>query len=210
MAHTATRRAPCSNIAKQPDTTARLMRRIGDGAPGAWDELVERFSPMLWSIAAGHRLSAADSADVVATTWLLLVENVDKLARPERVGAWLRTVAGNECHRAYRHSHRQIPVGDELPEPVAEGPEPIADVMVAERDAILREAMARLRSRDQELLWLTALPDVTYREIAAELELPIGSIGPTRGRCLQRLVRELERIVPGGMKNLHDMPAEAS
>jgi RNA polymerase sigma factor (sigma-70 family) len=197
MAETpATRRARCTTTEEpRTDAIAQLARRAHDGAADAWGELVDRFSGMLWAIAAGHRLNAADSADVFQTTWLRLVEHLDDLNDPERIGAWLATTARRECIRVLRFSQRQVPVGDELPEPVADTPEPIAGLVVAERDAMLWEAVSRLRAADQALLcMLTAAPVLSYREIAEALDLPIGSIGPTRARCLERLRRELEII----------------
>ena len=149
---------------------------------------------MLWAIAARHRLSAADSADVFQTTWLRLVEHMDTIRDPAAVGGWLATTARHECVRVLRQAQRQVPVGDELPEQRDEAWEPVARLMVAERDAALRDAVGRLRASDQALLeTLTADPVLSYQEISEMLGLPIGSIGPTRARCLQRLRRELER-----------------
>jgi RNA polymerase sigma factor (sigma-70 family) len=180
---------------QQSDPIAQLVRRATDGSPDAWGALVDRFSGALWAIAAGHRLNAADAADVFQTTWLRLVEHLDDLNDLERVGAWLATTARRECLRVLRLAQRQILVGDDLPEPATDASEPIADLMRAERDAMLREAISRLRAADQALLcMLTAAPALSYREIAASLEMPIGSIGPTRARCLERLRRELELV----------------
>ena len=183
---------------RRPFQMTQLARRATDGSVDAWGELLDRFSGMLWAITAGHRLNAADSADVFQTTWMRLVEHLDDLDDPERVGAWLATTARRECLRVLRFGQRQVPVGDELPEPVADTPEPIANVMLRERDAMLWDAVSRLRASDQALLvMLTASPALSYREIALALDLPIGSIGPTRARCLERLRRELELIERG-------------
>jgi RNA polymerase sigma factor (sigma-70 family) len=199
MAQTpATSRVTSPRSDEQLDEIAQLARRATDGAAEAWGELVDRFSGMLWAITAGHRLNAADSADVFQTTWLRLVEHLDDLNDPERIGAWLATTARRECLRVLRFAQRQVPVGDELPERAADAPEPIANVMLAERDAMLWEAVSRLRAADQALLCLlTASPALSYREISAALELPIGSIGPTRARCLERLRRALELVERG-------------
>src|SRR6266545_4084005 len=91
-------------------------RRVGDlvqaaaaGDRQAWDHVVDRFSGLLWSVAAGYRLSHADAADVFQTTWLKLLENLDRLRDPERVGAWLATTARHECQRALRRNDRGLP-----------------------------------------------------------------------------------------------------
>jgi RNA polymerase sigma factor (sigma-70 family) len=194
---TAIRRAPSAGTAAPvADATPQLSR---SHCADAWGGLVDRHSRMLWAIAAQHRLSAADSADVFQTTWLRLVEHMDAIKDPAAVGGWLRTTARHECLRVLRQAQRHVPVGDELPEQDDEPWEPAERLVRAERDAALRAAVGRLRASDQALLeTLTADPAPSYQEISIALGLPIGSIGPTRARCLQRLRRELER---GGALN---------
>ena len=185
---------PARTAAPPADGALPRTRSPRDGRDDAWGGLVDRHSRMLWAIAARHRLSAADSADVFQTTWLRLVEHMDTIRDPAAVGAWLAATARHECLRVLRQAQRQIPVGDELPEPRDEPWEPVARLVAAERDAALRDAVGRLRASDQALLeTLTADPVLSYQEISEALGLPIGSIGPTRARCLQRLRRELER-----------------
>ena len=100
---------------------ATLVREAGLGNQDAWNGLVDRFSSTVWAIARGHRLNSADAADVFQTTWLRLLENLDRIQQPERVGAWLATTAARrECLRLLRMSGRQIPNGDDfdvLPDP---------------------------------------------------------------------------------------------
>lgn len=173
--------------------TAQPPGQVLDGSADGWGELVERYSKMLWSIAGRYRLSAADSADVFQTTWMRLVEHIGTIKDPECIGGWLATTARNECTRVLRQSRRQIPVGDELPEPVDDTWEPAARLMLAERDSALWDAVAKLRPADQALLrTLMADPALSYREISDALGVPIGSIGPTRARAIERLRRELE------------------
>jgi RNA polymerase sigma factor (sigma-70 family) len=182
-ATTLTRRPACGAC-----DAASLTRRAAQGDQQAWSELIERHSSLLWAIARRHRLGAADAADVFQTTWLRLVEHIDGLTEPERVGAWLATTARRECLRVLRAASRELPMGDALPEPAAAADEPAARLMRAERDAELWAAFARLSPRDRALLrLLVADPAPSYDEIAAVLGMPIGSIGPTRGRCLARL-----------------------
>jgi RNA polymerase sigma factor (sigma-70 family) len=175
-------------------------RRVGDlvqaaaaGDRQAWDHVVDRFSGLLWSVAAGYRLSHADAADVFQTTWLKLLENLDRLRDPERVGAWLATTARHECQRALRRNDRVLPVSDERElEPRGAGtPAPETTVLEAERDRTLWHAFAQLSEACQRLLRIVVVVSPPYEEVAAALDMPIGSIGPTRARCLARLRRNL-------------------
>ncbi len=149
----------------------------------------------MWAVTRAHRLGDADGADVAQTTWLRLVEHLDRLEEPARVGAWLATTARRECLRVRRCSTRLVPRGDELPEPADDGPANDAALLAQERDTTLWTAFARLSERDRDLLrMLTADPAPSYEEIGAMLEMPIGSIGPTRARALERLRRAVERL----------------
>jgi RNA polymerase sigma factor (sigma-70 family) len=177
----------------RPTDNTRLMHRAAAGDEAAWNDLIDRFSGLVWSIPRSLGLGAADAADVFQTTWLRLVEHVGALAEPEHVAAWLATTARRECLRLLRGAQRQIPVGDALPERIAETPEPHARLVAAERDATLRLAFARLRPADQALLRLLVTdPTPSYNEVSVALDMPIGSIGPTRARCIARLAREHE------------------
>jgi RNA polymerase sigma factor (sigma-70 family) len=170
------------------------MRLAALGDRGAWNVLVEEFQGLLRAIARAHRLADADAADVAQTTWLRLVENLDRLQDRSRVGAWLATTARRECLRTLRASARELQA-EEAPER-AEGDIASIDggLLEAERATALWSAFGRLPARDQALLrMLIADPQPSYEEIGAALEMPIGSIGPTRGRALDRLRRELSR-----------------
>jgi RNA polymerase sigma factor (sigma-70 family) len=128
----------------------------------------------------------ADASDVVQTTWLRLVEHLGRLQEPERVGAWLATTARREALRALRHSSRQVPT-EELPETPTETHLGAA-LLEAERDRALWQAFGGLSERCQTLLRILVTdPPPSYEEISAALDMPIGSIGPTRARCLERL-----------------------
>ena len=144
----------------------------------------------------GRTVSAdADAADVAQLTWLRLVEHLADLKDPGRVGAWLATTARRESLRVLRHTQRNVLSADdrvfdgELPEPTLD-----SDLLVAERDQTLWRSFTRLPPRDRMLLrLLTSSQTLSYEEIAAALDMPIGSIGPTRIRALQRLRRQLQR-----------------
>lgn len=186
------------------DDVGLLVTAAAGGDKDAWRALVERFSAMVWSIARAHRLSRADAADVSQTTWLRLAENISKINNPDRVGAWLATAARRECLQTIRASSRALPTDDmDVFEDGVTGGNPTeAEVLRAEaeresadRATLLWRALGRLPGRCQQLLRvLMASPPPSYADVAAALDLPVGSIGPTRGRCLQRLRQELADV----------------
>jgi RNA polymerase sigma factor (sigma-70 family) len=165
-----------------------LVRAAAAGDQGAWNSLVERFSGLVWSVARAHRLSSHDAGEVVQTTWLRLVEHLDRLQNPERVGAWLATTARHESLRTLRLSSRHVLQPTELLPDEGEDGRLDAALLSAERDRDLWAAFATLPERCQSLLrLLVADPPPSYEDVGAALDMPIGSIGPTRARCLDRL-----------------------
>lgn len=176
---------------------AELVIAAGNGDETAWNELVERFTGLVWSVARGHRLSSADAGEVVQTTWLRLVENLDRLQQPERVGAWLCTTARRESLRTLRHNGRQRPTAEVEPSPDRAGraPGPEAQALHADRDRALWAALDRLPDRCRRLLRvLMADLAPSYEEVSAAMGMPIGSIGPTRARCLGNLRTDVEAL----------------
>jgi RNA polymerase sigma factor (sigma-70 family) len=172
-----------------------LVLAAADGDREAWNGLVDQFTGLIWAVARGHRLSDADAGDVVQTTWLRLVEHLDRLQEPERVGAWLATTARRECLKVLSRGSRMRPTEHEFldVEPVEFDAD--ARLFVKERDAALWLAFQRLSDACQELLRiLMSDPPPAYEDVAAALGRPIGSIGPTRGRCLERLRREAQKV----------------
>lgn len=190
-----------------PDETGQLVRGAADGDEAAWRGLVERFSGLVWAVARAHRLANADAADVFQTTWLRLAEHIGRIERPDRIGAWLATAARRECLQNLRSAARVTPTGDidrlDIT-PVVGSPTEEAVLAAeqeredADRAAAMWRALARLPGRCRELLRvLMASPPPSYAEVAASLGLPLGSIGPTRARCLQRLREEMAGISGG-------------
>jgi RNA polymerase sigma factor (sigma-70 family) len=171
---------------------ARLVRRAAEGDLGAWERLVDQFARLIWSITADYKLVESDAADVCQTTWLRLLEHIDRIEHPDRVGSWLAATARNECLRSLAARKRVVFSQDyeELHDSAAAAREPEIDerLLAAERAQVVRDALSCLPRRWQRLLeMLMADPPASYADISDELELPIGSIGPTRGRCLARL-----------------------
>ena len=169
---------------------ALLVRRAADGDRQAWERLVDQYARLIWSITADFRLAESDAADVAQTTWLRLLEHIDRIEYPDRVGSWLAATARNECLRSIA-AHKRVVLGHDdadLDGTVAPEPEIDARLLADERAQVVHEAMSCLPGRWQRLLeLLMADPPASYAEISDQLGLPIGSIGPTRGRCLERL-----------------------
>lgn len=171
-------------------TVSALVQAAAGGDQEAWNELVRRYNGLVWSVARGYGLAPADAADVAQTTWLRLVERLSTIREPERVGAWLATTARNECRQIIRRGGRQILTDDEFQLEPREPSSPSVDagLLAAERDEALWRAVDALNDACRRLLRvLIADPPPTYDEVSAALDMPVGSIGPTRGRCLERL-----------------------
>jgi RNA polymerase sigma factor (sigma-70 family) len=176
------------------DDIARWLSAARNDDQAAWNRLVTRFNRLLWAVARSFRLGDAAAADAVQATWLKLVENLDRIEKPDRLGSWLATTMRRECLTQLRRHTRERPSAtgewiDEQPNPAR----PLdADLLDEERDAALWRALATLAERCQRLLRvLMATPPPTYAEAAAALDLPIGSLGPMRQRCLAALRRAI-------------------
>ncbi len=166
----------------------QLIRAAAAGDQAAWNELVERFQGLVWATARSFRLSRADAADVAQTTWLRLVENLDRIRDPERLGAWLATTARREALRHLRLQGRELSTDEsDVFESPADDPLEVA-LLTEERDTALWRAFSQLSERCQTLLRLLVSEDEpSYEAISSALDMPIGAIGPTRMRCLDKL-----------------------
>lgn len=174
------------------DDLERLVSAAADGDQTAWNALVTRFNGLLWAVARSYRLSTPDASDVVQTTWLRLVENLDRIREPPRLGYWLATTARRECLQSLRRSGREQLIAG--PEHLEQEPSSAAALdaalLLSERDTALWWAVDQLPAGCQQLLRvLMAVPPPAYAEVAAALDMPIGSIGPSRQRCLAHLRR---------------------
>jgi len=169
---------------------ARLVRRAAEGDLWAWERLVGQYGRLIWAMTRDFKLVESDAADVVQATWLRLLEHIDRLEQPARVGSWLAATARNECLRSLAARKKVVLADDDGTLEVAAGHGPEIDerLLAAERAQVVREALSRLPRRSQRLLQLLmADPPASYAEISDQLGLPVGSIGPTRGRCLAQL-----------------------
>jgi RNA polymerase sigma factor (sigma-70 family) len=173
-----------------------LVVQASKGDRLAWEQLVDRYVGLVWRVTGGFRLAESDRADVSQTTWLRLFEHIDRLDDPSRVGAWLATTARRECLRLAALRKRVVlPHDGDLFEAI-EAHQPAVDdrLLSAERAADVRAAIEQLPPHWQSLVkLLMADPPLSYAEISERLGVPIGSIGPTRGRCMERLRSLLDR-----------------
>jgi RNA polymerase sigma factor (sigma-70 family) len=181
-------------IAQTSVSAAELVEAARRGDSGAYDELIARFEHYVWAVVRGFRLSDADAHDAVQITWLRLVENLDRLRDPERVGSWLATTASRECLRIKRRSVREVGDVEQLEHrPDTRFPAPENHAMDDAMATVLWQQVASLPARGQLLLWALTRNDApAYAELARQIGMPIGSIGPTRGRYLRRLRQHLE------------------
>jgi len=170
-----------------------LVMRVCDGDQEAWNEIVERYSPLVWSICARYQLSRPDTDDVGQGVWLMLVENIRNLRQPAALPGWLATTTRNECLRILRTARRYdldgLPADDLMPSDLDERAVE-DDVLEAELNVALRAAFADLGEACHKLLSLLIQdPPPSYADVSSALDMPVGSIGPTRARCLAQLRR---------------------
>jgi RNA polymerase sigma factor (sigma-70 family) len=173
-------------------TDTELVRGAQAGSADAWNRLVEQYAGLVWHVVRSFRLGDAASEDVAQSVWMTAVAKLHQLRDPERVGAWLATMARHASIAEWNTRQRQVPVGSDLEgfEPAYEVPDRVVED--EERRALLR-AFAALTPADQQLLRLTvAEPHLAYEDIAELVGRPIGSLGPSRARALQRLRRGYE------------------
>ena len=158
----------------------------------AWDALVHRYDPLIWSICRRHGLSRADAEDVRQAVWLYLVRHLGSLHEPSALPGWLATTTRRECQRVQR-AGRPLAAGpaldaETLPDDQAEAADDVR--LAAERQAALREAVLDLPSGGQRLIGLLLEdPPLPYAEISVRLGIPVGSIGPNRRRYLNKMRR---------------------
>lgn len=167
---------------------AGLVRRAAEGDERAWEALVDRYADLVWSVARGFGLTPADAADISQTTWLRLAEHLRTLREPDRVGAWLITTARREALRTLRRSRHHVLVDSVDWSSGGPSAEIDDELLAGERHVELWKAFDGLSGPCKALLrMLLTDPPPSYADVSAGLDMPMGSIGPTRARCLDRL-----------------------
>jgi RNA polymerase sigma factor (sigma-70 family) len=179
------------------DPVPGWVQAAASGDAQAWDRLVDRFAGLVWSVCRAHRMSAEDAADVSQLTWLRLLENLDRIRDPARLAGWLATTCRRECLASQRRSRSSTPVEEEqlgkLLGGAAAADQPI---LAADQYASLWQAFLRLSEWCQQVLRALIIDaedgPPSYRLVAAKLQVPAGSLGPTRARCLGQLRKLLD------------------
>jgi RNA polymerase sigma factor (sigma-70 family) len=178
-------------------THGELLTLARSGDQTAWSELVDRFGQMVWSIARSFRLDEAAAKDVSQTVWLRLVENIERIDDPERLPGWLATTCRREALRVQGLRDRVIPTDFEYDIP---DEQPSLESMLVE-DEEAREVVAAFETISEDcrqlLRLLTTDPPLSYEEISELVDRPIGSLGPTRSRCIERLKAAISARISG-------------
>lgn len=189
---TPSRRLPCDSL-----SNADLLQRFGDGDPAAWNAIVDRFERLVHSVPSRSGLGPHDAADVTQATFAALINQFGAIREPDRLGFWLTTVARRLTWRLLEQRRREAPVGE-----LIEGLSDLDGSRAsdhAERialDAEVYDAMNRLPASCREVITQLFFDrgEPSYAEISLRLDRPLGSIGPTRQRCLDRLRETIEEM----------------
>ena len=174
----------------QVTTTEDLLRDAAQGDRRAWTALVDRFLPLVYSVIGGFRLQPSDAQDVSQAVWLHLLENLSSIRQPAALPGWLASTTRNEALRLFRARKRTALVdpGDDWLLNLDDDTAIDHLLLVAERHQALRDALEELPPTNRQLLLLLATdPPTPYEQISQILNIPLGSVGPTRIRCLKRL-----------------------
>jgi RNA polymerase sigma factor (sigma-70 family) len=172
---------------------AALFQAFRDGDEAKMGELVALLTPILWHTVRSQNLARDSAEDVLQVAWLALIRNAGAIADPRAVLQWLIVTARREAWRVARVENRIQPhefEADDVIAPVEQAPD--TTVLRNAGEGRLWEHIARLPERCRQLLRVIAFADrPDYAVVAAALGMPIGSIGPTRGRCLAKLRAQL-------------------
>jgi RNA polymerase sigma factor (sigma-70 family) len=181
---------------------AELLGAARKGDEAAWEQIITRYQPLVNSISRRHRLAPYDANDVSQHVWMQLVSHIDRLREPRALAGWISATTTHRCYEVLRTHKRSVSV-----DPLATGSFDLVDstarkidsesvcgvdddLLRAERRRAIRLGLVELTGTQQQLLLLlVADPPVPYCEISRRLNLPIGSIGPTRARLLKKLQR---------------------
>jgi RNA polymerase sigma factor (sigma-70 family) len=173
-----------------------MVREAAAGDETAWTELVTRYDRLVRHVVRAHGIDSATSEDIVQVTWCRLVQNLDRVRQPDRLGAWLARTARNECLHTLRGWGRETPVAEDALHALIRDVEDDEVEDVDALEAVVMRAFHTLDDEQRGLLRLVLLtePKPSYEQIGAALGRPVGSIGPTLGRCIDKLRRATLRL----------------
>ncbi len=176
-----------------PDRHAALLAAARDGDKSAMTQLIGELTPLVWHVARGNGCERDQAEVIVQNTWLALLRQLDNIRESRALAGWLITTARRETQRLRQGESRTGPLTDELAETVSSSdPAPDEQALRAERDRRLWRAFTKLSKRDQELLRLLVMNKNSHKDVAKMLGLSVGSVGPTRGRAVERLRKLLD------------------
>jgi RNA polymerase sigma factor (sigma-70 family) len=185
--------APTSTLTRE-STADLLLQAAGGGEQLAWAELISRYGGLVRAVVISFRLPAADAEDAVQSTWLRLLERMDTIKDPESLGSWLATTASRECLALIRRGQRVTPDDAAVEQLVAVEPGPETAVVAGEAHRAVTAAVGELTGQHWLLIHVLFYhPDCSYTDVSRATGMPLGSIGPTRGRLLRELRGVLER-----------------
>jgi RNA polymerase sigma factor (sigma-70 family) len=178
-----------ASMTEEGERICALVRNAGVGDEHAWSELVSRYDRLVRHVVRAHGIDSATSEDIVQVTWCRLVQNLDRVRQPDRLGAWLAWTARSECLHVLRRFGRETPVEDDVLHALLPEVDEHEDVDPAGLEDVVMRAFHTLDDEQRFLLRLVLLtePKPSYEQIGAALGRPVGSIGPTLGRCIDKL-----------------------
>lgn len=179
------------------DPVPRWVRAAAAGDARAWEQLVDRYAGLVWSICRAHRMSGDDAADAAQLTWLRLLENLEQIRDPRRLAGWLATTCRRECLTLLRRSRSFVVVENERLDWLLGGVAPADQpLLTTDQYAVLWQAFQRLSEWCQRVLRALVVDaedgPPSYQLVASQLQTPVGSLGPTRARCLSQLRKLLD------------------
>jgi RNA polymerase sigma factor (sigma-70 family) len=182
------------NVRSAADSDRDLIRRCQQGSAGAWQQALNKYERLVYSIPLRYGLSRDEAADIAQITFTILIESLDTLSEDSRLGAWLATVARRHTWRLLERNRREIASeglegADLAARAVLLGESDADSIEHWELSELLETGLSQIGEPCRRLLLaLYFQPELSsYAEVAASLGMPIGSIGPTRARCLKRL-----------------------
>ena len=179
-----------------------LVSACTSGQSWAWDALIDRYKRLVYSIPLRAGLTEQDAADVFQTVFTRLFEHLRSMRDPQGLAAWLITTAKRESWGTLRKRRHESTDG-EIEKTLASAKKWLGNTHPDEDrwidQALVRDAMEHLGGRCKELLWLLYYDphQPSYKEVSGRVKMPLGSIGPTRARCLQKLRRIIESMGMG-------------
>jgi RNA polymerase sigma factor (sigma-70 family) len=178
-----------ASMTEEGERVCALVRNAGAGDEHAWSELVSRYDRLVRHVVRAHGIDSSTSEDIVQVTWCRLVQNLDRVRQPDRLGAWLARTARNECLHVLRSWGRETPVDDGTLYALVDEVDDADDCDPAGLEDVVMRAFHTLDEDQRFLLRLVLLtePKPSYEQIGAALGRPVGSIGPTLGRCIDKL-----------------------